>query len=255
MNTLHTMNREFELAIRRFETSSGMARLLQGEWTPERYGSVLREIYHYAKEDPQMQALAAVRFRGSDREQVRAFFKHATSEIGHDRMALDDLAQLGEDTRGVPLARPLSATIALTSFAFHQIDYDNPVGYLGYLYFLEYMPTQRGQRYGECLHQCGVPPTAMSFLQEHVTVDVAHNRLMERYLDALVHDEDDLESVVYAMHVTADLYGAMLTSAVDHAGMADRDGRVSSTERRRMRMAQTSATFAGDDVPEPAMTA
>ena len=68
-----------------------MQTLAQGRITLDQYKSVLREIYHYSKEDPQIQALATVYFRGDDRGTVKMFLKHAISEIGHDRMALADL--------------------------------------------------------------------------------------------------------------------------------------------------------------------
>jgi pyrroloquinoline quinone (PQQ) biosynthesis protein C len=57
----------------------------------------------------------------------------------------------------------------------------------------------------------------MTFLNEHVTVDVAHNKLMEEYITRLVRTEADLAAVSYALRVTAELYGAMLSRAMDSA--------------------------------------
>ena len=181
------------------------------------YQSVLCELFHYVRENPQIQALAAVYFRGDDRQQVKAFFRHATSEIGHDMLALDDLTRLGIDASKVPETRPLPATRALTSFAFYQISYDRPIGYLGYLYFLEYMPTQYGKTLAGALLSAGVPVEAMSFLQEHMTVDVGHNQLMQKYLVALVHSDADLEAITYALHATGELYAQMLWAAIQRA--------------------------------------
>jgi len=104
--------------------------------------------------------------------------------------------------------------MAFTAFPFYQINYLNPIGYLGYLYFLEFMPTQAGAGYMGALRHAGVPEVAMTFLQEHMTVDVAHNKLMEEYLRRLVRTEGDLQSVTYAMHVTGQLYGDMLWGAM-----------------------------------------
>lgn len=59
------------------------------------YASIMHETYHYTKEDPQLQALASVYFRGDDRKFVLQFLKHAASEVGHDEMALHDAVQLG----------------------------------------------------------------------------------------------------------------------------------------------------------------
>jgi pyrroloquinoline quinone (PQQ) biosynthesis protein C len=217
MNTHDTLRTVFTEAMAGFTRSSAMRTLAEGRITLDQYKSVLREIYHYAKEDPQIQALATVFFRGDDRDTVKLFLKHAISEIGHDRIALADLAALGEDISLVPLGNPLPATIALTAFPFYQIQYANPVGYLGYLYFLEHMPTAAGETYSTALAATGVPTTAMTFLHEHMTVDVAHNKLMEEYITRLVRTKADLAAVSYALRVTAELYGAMLSSAMDAA--------------------------------------
>jgi pyrroloquinoline quinone (PQQ) biosynthesis protein C len=145
------------------------------------------------------------------------FLKLAISEIGHDRMALADLAALGEDVSEVPLTNPLPTTIALTAFPFYQVQYANPIGYLGYLYFLEHMPTAAGRSYAEGLLRAGVPESALSFLHEHTTVDVAHNKLMDEYIQRLVRTEADLDAVCYAIEVTGELYALMLQGAIEDA--------------------------------------
>ncbi|MEL7448378.1 MAG: iron-containing redox enzyme family protein, partial [Pseudomonadota bacterium] len=140
--------------------------------------------------------------------------------------ALNDLKALGKDVSSLPLLSPAPTTIAVTSFAYYQAGHLNPVGYLGYLYFLEFLPTTAGGVFTNALRRVGVPDTAMSFLEEHTTVDVHHNRLMEGYVDALVRTEDDVQSVAYAMRVTGDLYARMLGQAFlapapeDHWGAA-----------------------------------
>jgi pyrroloquinoline quinone (PQQ) biosynthesis protein C len=214
MNTAKTLEVTFRAALGDFAKSPVMAMLAEGKIQLPHYKAVLREIYHYAKEDPQIQALASVYFRGEDRETVKMFLKHATSEIGHDLMALDDLKTLGADVSAIPKSLPLPSTIALTAFPFYQIQYHNPIGYLGYLYFLEYMPTQAGADYMSALKAAGVPANAMTFLHEHMTVDVAHNNLMQEYLKRLVRTEGDLSAVAYAIRVTGYLYGEMLAGAV-----------------------------------------
>ncbi len=191
-----------------------MKKLAEGSIQVPQYKAVLREIYHYSKEDPQIQALATVYFRGEDRALVKMFLRHATSEVGHDQLALNDLKALGEDVSLIPTSLPLATTIALTAFPFYQIQYHNPIGYLGYLYFLEYMPTQAGAGYMGALKAAGVPDSATTFLHEHMTIDTGHNKLMKDYLSRLVHSESDIAAVKYAMRVTGYLYGEMLAGAI-----------------------------------------
>jgi pyrroloquinoline quinone (PQQ) biosynthesis protein C len=231
MDAAAILANEFSGVMEEFNASAPVTQLLEGRLTIADYKSILQEIYHYSKEDPQIQALAAVFFRGKDRDFVRMFFKHATMEIGHDRMALDDMAALGADVSLIPATNPLPATMGLISFPFYQINYLNPVGYLGYLYFLEYMPTQQGRAYGGALARLGVPEKAMSFLKEHMEVDVGHNKLMEQYLQGLVHDTADLQAISYAMKVTARLYSEMLAGAIRQA-REPRDYGVAAHEAR-----------------------
>lgn len=204
----------FARSVERFEQSSGIHLLLSGGFTRRHYASLLRQIFHQARENPQIQALATVEFRGVRRESVRGFLRHAASEVDHDKLARSDLEVLGEDVSELAYERPLPATSALTAFAFFQIRNLEPVGYLGYLYFLEHLPTLRGAAYGKLLAGAGIPQEAMTFLAEHATVDVAHNKLMQRYIAELVRTDEDLASVCYAIDATAYLYGAMIDQAV-----------------------------------------
>jgi pyrroloquinoline quinone (PQQ) biosynthesis protein C len=230
-----------------FEASPAMARLRSGGMSVAHYRSYLRQTYHYTRDNPQIQALAAVYFRGDDRASVRAFLKHATSEIDHDAMALADLAELGEDVAEVRRENPLPETVALNAFVFYQINNRNPIGYLGYLFFLEFLPTASGAAYMAMLEQAGVPRSAMSFLLEHATVDVHHNRLMERYAATLIRSEADLDAVIYAMRATGRLYAAMMIAAIEQAE-SPRDWGVCHEEAARLE----GRAAAREPVPEDA---
>lgn len=215
MTHFDALHGHFAQILARFESRPAIRGMLDTKLGIAHYAAILRQIFHQARENPQIQAYATARFRGRQRESIKRFLQHATAEIGHDRMALDDLAALGVDTRAVPDERPAPATIALTSFAYYQCSHLNPVGYLGYLFFLEFMPTTSGERYVQALARLGVPEKAMGFLLEHAKVDVHHNRLMERYVQDLVVTADDRDAVCYAMEVTGELYGVMLDGACD----------------------------------------
>jgi hypothetical protein len=126
---------------------------------------------------------------------------------------------------------PQPATSALLAFGFYQIYVRNPVGYLGYLFFLEFTPTQGGAAYMERLAALGVPGEAMTFLQDHTTIDQGHNRLMETYIDDLVRDQNDIDVIVYAMRTTTCLYANMIEEAFKQAD-APVDYGLSADERR-----------------------
>jgi len=200
-----------------FNKNPWIQRLATGELQLKHYKSFLRETYFQAGRNPQIQTLSTMRFTNEQRAMTKKAFQHAISEIGHDLLALNDLKVLGHDVTNIPNEMPLPNTIALTAFPLYVIDYINPVGYLGYLFHLEFLPTQNGPKYMEFLKKAGVPEEAMTFLKEHAEVDVYHNKLMESYVDELIKTDEDLETVIYCARTTSVLHGQMIVSAFEEA--------------------------------------
>lgn len=219
MSYFPQLQKDFNTAMQGAQQSPAVTRILSATLRPAHYQEMLRQIYFQVRENPQIQACATAYFRGHQRTQVGSFLKHATQEVGHDQLALNDLAAMHIDTTDLPARNPLPATAAVTAFAYYQIQHLNPVGYLGYLFFLEFMPTGHGAVYVQAFKHAGVPDGAFSFIQEHVTVDVAHNRLMERYVRELVVTDADYQCVRYAMQTTAKLYSRMIEDAFAEADL------------------------------------
>lgn len=193
--------------------TEGMQRIENGSISLAHYASYLRQVFHHTRCNPQMQTFATAFFRGGQRKVIKRFYQHATSEIGHDQLALNDIMALGFDVSGVEFERPLPETTALIGYPFYQIQHKNPLGYLGYLYYLEFTPTSYGEHVIDILKTVGVPDQALSFIKEHATVDVAHNRLMEEYLSLLVTSEQQADEVCYAIRTTGILYSNMISAA------------------------------------------
>jgi hypothetical protein len=213
MSTLHELTTAFRAVQSSFLHSPGLRRLQEGTIGVEHYAAYLTQVFHHTRENPQIQALATVYFRGHQRAAIKRFFRHASSEIGHDQLALDDLKELGGTVDALPFQNPLPETTALISFPFYQIHNLNPVGYLGYLYFLEFLPTGSGGALMDALACAGVPRAAMRFFHDHYTIDKAHKRMMETYAETLITTERELRSVIYAMRVTGALYASMVGAA------------------------------------------
>jgi pyrroloquinoline quinone (PQQ) biosynthesis protein C len=131
-------------------------------------------------------------------------------------LALNDLKALGVDVSNIPKEKPLAQTIAFMAFPFYQIQFFNPVGYLGYLFHLEFLPTQYGKGYLETMKKLGISANAMTFLKEHVEIDGDHNKFMEDYVRLLIKSEKDLEEVIYCTRVTCQLYHQMLNAAFEN---------------------------------------
>ncbi len=209
-----TWNKNLETMSR----SKAFELMASSQITRTQYAAMLRQIFHQARENPQIQALATMRFRGEERELVKTFLRHAISEVGHDDLARRDMETLGVDTSKLLRERPLPATFATTASVVYMIEHHDPIAYLGYLFHLEYTPTQLGQRYMTALERSGIPRAAMSFLEEHSTVDVAHCKLMEHYCEKLIRSQEQLHAVLYMQRVTAELYAKMLDQAIGEEG-------------------------------------
>lgn len=195
--------------------STAFQLLSSGHITCRQYAAVLRQIFHNVRDNPQFMTLATSRFRGDQRDVIKPLMRHALAETGHDLLALHDIEMLGEDVSRIPFERPLSATFALRASIFHTIEHHEPVACLGYIFQLEYTATQLGQRYLQALEKSGIPRGAMTFLEEHTGVDVAHCTLMEMYCEKLVRTPDQLDDVLYMQRVTVELYAKMLDQAIE----------------------------------------
>lgn len=213
MQYMNKLKNEFFKLAETFNESLSIKNIIEGNITKDHYISLLREFYHYTRENPQLLTLATVSFRGNQRKVIGQLMRHAASEVSHDQLALTDIKTLGFDTSNTIYENPLPETLALTGYLYYQVLALDPIGLLGYIFFLEFLPTQFGEKYINGFAKTGVPKEAMTFLLDHTEIDVAHNRLMEKYVDILVTSEKDFNIVVYAMRVTANLYLKMIDAA------------------------------------------
>ena len=197
--------------------SAPMQHVASGSVSAAEYRSFMKQIYYVVRENPQLQAVSTAYFRGHQRSVVRQFYQHAVSEVDHDQLALNDFETMGGDGKAIPYLNPLPCASAMTGFAYYQIYNLNPVGYLGYLFFLEFLPTQAGGVLSEVLLGAGIPANAMTFIRDHIEIDEAHNRLMKVYAERLLQSESDLASAQYAVMTTGYLYEQLLAAAIADA--------------------------------------
>lgn len=215
MKAFDALLETFDRAFARFEESAAIRFLNSAEFSVEHYASVLREIYFYTRDNPQLQCAMTLSFRGPQRAAVRRIVGHALDEVGHEQMALRDLQSLGYDTSGIESEEALPSTIPLIAHPVYLLQSSHAVAYLGQIFFLEFMPTRSGKAYLAALARAGVPEAATSFLAEHASVDEHHNRLMQRHVADLIRTEEDLARCQTAIETTAFLYAVMLEGALE----------------------------------------
>ena len=216
MNAFEEIKKEWHAQMVVLNKLPWMQRLSSGNLEVSHYMGFLQETYHNAGMNPQLQAYATMFFQGRPREMVKMFYRHAISEIAHDLLALDDLEVLGVSRDLVIQSRPLPTTSAFLGHALYKIQFESALTYLGYLFHLEFLPTTSGHSYMDVLMKKGVPKEALTFIQEHSTVDVAHNKLMEAYIKEFVQTQADLDVVVESVCATAILHVQMLSGAFEN---------------------------------------
>ncbi|MGE0715701.1 MAG: iron-containing redox enzyme family protein [Alphaproteobacteria bacterium] len=198
---------------RRFLSSPTMRRLQGCNILRDHYASYLRETYFYTRENAQLQAMCTAFFKSAQRDMVKSFLRHASSEVGHEKLALADLDVLGYETQGLAEDEPLESTILFTAFPHYAIIHRSEISYLGYLYFLEHLPTSVGESIAKTLTDIGIPVSAMSFLREHQSVDIGHNKMMKHYISSFILSENDLYEFTYCLSVVGHSFEYMLSGA------------------------------------------
>lgn len=230
MNTFERIHAAWIDAYESMMTRSvAFRRMAAGTMTRSEYCAILRQIFHQVREHPQALGVFSSRLRGdAARALVPMILKHASSEAGHDDLAVEDMRTLGVDVSRIRSERPLPTTSAILGFMHYQLSHENPIGFLGYIFHLEFLPTRAGAALMRALESAGIPPEAQTFLRDHAEIDVAHNKLMERYVSTLVRDEADLEAVCYVARATAHLYGQMFDDAIAEVRTDDLNQRASA---------------------------
>jgi hypothetical protein len=203
-------------AAKEFDSSPWFLRFATGGLRLEHYKGFLLETYHHAGLNPQIQAYCTMFFSNNPRDMVTLFLRHATSEIGHDLLAAKDLTNLGIPEKNIYGSKPLPTTLALNALVTHMIQFKDPICYLGYLFHLEFLPTQNSHPYIEQLRSLGVKDDSLSFLLEHASVDIGHNEMMKKYINYFVKDEKTLDNVIYATQATCKMHRLMLEAAFEN---------------------------------------
>lgn len=191
-------------------------RLNTGNLSLCHYKGFLLETFHNTKKNPQLQAFATMYFKDISYGITKKFFLHASSEVSHDSLAFNDLANLGVSPEFIKQTKPLPTTRALSALAIHNLMFDNPIRYLGYLFHLEYTPMVNGEKIISMIKSFGVPDNALTFLDEHVSVDPAHVKMLSDYMEELTKTDDDFKELQAGIRDFIILHNRMLEGAFEN---------------------------------------
>ena len=213
MSKYELVKKEFDKILTELLNDPVYKKILSGDINKKFYINFIVQSGLLAGHNPQIQAYATMHFKGSQKELVKGFLKHAASECGHDQLAYNDAVTCGLTSYDVKTIKPYYETTSLTALPLYMIQFVNPVAYLGYLFYLEFLPTAIGLDVMPVLQKIGVPQDALTFIHDHATIDVGHNKLMVDYVEKLIVTEQDYTDVLYTMRTTAYLHTLMIKRA------------------------------------------
>ncbi|PWU17689.1 MAG: hypothetical protein C5B49_08410 [Bdellovibrio sp.] len=177
------------------------------DWeNPLIYGNYLAQTYYYVCHSTRLLGLAASHFQ-IDRDTLhRRFALHMGEEKSHERLALTDLRNLGQQLSHHP---EQSATRAFYESQYYKVQYQDATALFGYILLLEAAAVQLGPKihrriakaHGE---KCG------NFLRVHAEEDVAHVDKALEQIGGL--PERQLQFITINMIQTADVFVAMVQS-------------------------------------------
>lgn len=185
---------------------------LKGEVSIEQYIRFLTEAYHHVKHTLPLLMACGAKLR-IDQEWIRvAMAEYIEEEIGHQEWILNDIRAAGGDAEKVRHGKPGLHTDIMVAYAYHTIDRDNPVGFLGMVYVLEHTSTELATGAANILRtNLGLPDEAFSYLYSHGSLDLEHIAFYENLVNKLDQTEDQA-AIIKNVQTFYYLYGKIFAS-------------------------------------------
>jgi len=166
----------------------------RGKVTPHAIVAYLANMTYLIREALAVLRVAQDRAKELGHADLATFYAHKIAEEkGHDQWARNDIASI-DALFGVNASfDPTRAISSMLTYLRQAID-DDPVRYLSYLLFTEYLIVLIGPEWLALLEaNCGVPSSSMSVVGRHIDLDKDHVVEDLREIDALVKDARHFE--------------------------------------------------------------
>lgn len=212
MNFFDTLQLATEHERTRLLSAGLIQDTLAGRTTLARYVGFLEQAYHHVRHTVPL--LMACGSRLPDRYAAlrTAVAHYIAEENGHEQWILDDIAACGKNAALARAGTPHVATELMVSYAYHQIDRRNPLGFFGMVHVLEGTSTAVATRAAEVLQRTlGLPSQAFNYLTSHGSLDLEHVRYFAELMNQ-IHDLRDQTDIVHCARVFYRLYADVLDS-------------------------------------------
>lgn len=208
---------EFDLATQHLLSTPPLRFLAGTSLRAPHYASMLREIWHHAQQTPRLQTLALGAFREEQREALRPLFAAGGCAGVDSSLLTSDLQALGISGYRAAASTPLATTTAFTAFVHYQLSESDPVGYLGYVWFMNFMPRRLRPLLIAQIDREAIPPNAARFALGVSEVRRTNDdQLVERFRE-LVRKPRELSIIVHTVRASGVLFASLLAGAIEEA--------------------------------------
>ncbi len=210
MSFYQTLQAETAAERERLLAAPIIAACREGSIDKPTYIAFLTQAYYHVRHTVPL-LMATGGKLAQDYEWVRgALAEYIEEEYGHQEWILNDIAACGGDAEAVRRRRPGLPIELMVAFLYDQIQRGNPMGFFGMVQVLEGISVAIALTVADQLQNgLGLPPTAMSYLSSHGTLDQQHLKFFESLMDK-VEDPADQQAIIDSANVVYRLYGDML---------------------------------------------
>lgn len=201
------LSQETEISRQSLFTAPIIVDTLQGHISLPQYIAFLTQAYHHVKHTVPLLMATGSRLAQTHEWARTALAHYISEEVGHEEWILNDIAACGGDANAVRQGKPSTQTELMVSYAYHQIDRKNPMGFFGMVHVLEGTSTRIASAAAEKIRDVlDLPPHAFSYLTSHGALDLEHVVFFENLMNQVVRPEDQ-DSIIDCAHMFYRLYG------------------------------------------------
>ncbi|HSV36445.1 MAG TPA: iron-containing redox enzyme family protein [Ramlibacter sp.] len=172
------------------------------------YRDLMLQVYHYSRHNSMNQAVAA--FVPAPEGLLRFVYKHASEELGHERMVIHDLKSIDLlDEKDLEQA-PLPATEALIGYLYYVGLRYGPVARLGYSFWAEGAHGHIQEPLGKICRDLQLTSKNVTFFGAHAEADEAHIQQVEESIERYAVTPQDQALVERVALTTLSLTGQLL---------------------------------------------
>jgi hypothetical protein len=156
------------------------------------YRDLMLQVYQYSRHNSMNQAIAA--FVPAPEGLLRFVYRHASEELGHERMVTHDLRSIDLLDESDLAKPPLPATEALIGYLYFVALRYGPVPRLGYSFWAEDAHAHIGEPLAKICADLRLTSKNVTFFGSHAEADVDHIRQVEEALEkfAVTHEQQEL---------------------------------------------------------------